>query len=82
MAFILDDILLAPVKMTVWVAEKLRDSALQEMTDEAGIYEELLHLQMQFEMDEIDEAEFERREQDVMERLDRARQLKKEMDGP
>ncbi|VFQ43064.1 gas vesicle protein GvpG [Desulfoluna butyratoxydans] len=80
MVLILDDILLAPVKMTVWVAGKLRDTALQEMTDEAGIHEELLHLQMQFEMEEIDEAEFDRKEQALMDRLDRARRLKKEMD--
>lgn len=78
MAFILDTILLSPIKMTVWVAKKLRESALNEMTDESKIHEELLHLQMQFEMDEMDEAEFDRLEDELMERLDRARTLKKE----
>ena len=78
MAFILDTILLSPIKMTVWVAKKLRESALDEMTDESKIHEELLHLQMQFEMDEMDEAEFDRLEDELMERLDRARTLKKE----
>lgn len=79
MAFIIDDILLMPMKMAVWVAEKLRESALNEMTDESRIHEELLHLQMEFEMDEIDEEEFDRRENALMERLERARKLKKEM---
>jgi len=79
MAFLLDDILLSPMKMTVWVARKLRASALNEMTDESKIHEELLHLQMKFEMDEIDEAEFDRMENALMERLDHARKLKKEM---
>lgn len=78
MAFILDDILLAPMKLTVWVAEKLRESALNEMTDESKIHEELLYLQMQFEMDEIEEEVFDRQENELMERLDRARQLKRE----
>lgn len=79
MALIIDDILLMPMKMAVWVAEKLRESALNEMTDESRIHEELLHLQMEFEMDEIDEEAFDRRENALMERLERARKLKKEM---
>ena len=50
MAFIIDDILLSPIRLTVWVAEKLRDAAFQEMTDDSRVHEELLHLQMRYEM--------------------------------
>ena len=69
MAFILDDILLSPIKFTIWLGEKLRDAAYEEMTDESKIHEELLQLQMRFEMGEIGEQEFEKEEGRLMERL-------------
>jgi deoxyribodipyrimidine photolyase-like uncharacterized protein len=78
-AFILDDILLSPVKFTIWLGEKLRDAAVQEMTDETRLQDELLQLQMQFEMGEIDEQEFEKQEAELMERMEEARKLKSEL---
>lgn len=78
MAFILDDILLSPIKFTIWLGEKLRDAAYEEMTDESKIHEELLQLQMRFEMGEIGEQEFEQEEGRLMERLQMIRKLKKE----
>jgi len=50
MAFIIDDILLSPLKFTVWIGKKLGESAYQEMTDESKIHEELLQLQMRYEV--------------------------------
>jgi len=81
MAFILDDILFSPLKFTVWLAEKLKESATLEMTDEAKVHEELLHLQMQYEMGEIGEKEFEKREARLMEQMERIRKLKEEMEA-
>lgn len=81
MAFILDDILFSPLKFTIWLGEKLRDAALQEMTDEARVQEDLLHLQMQYEMGEIEEEEFEKREARLMERLEEIRKIKEEMEA-
>ncbi|MDY6910543.1 MAG: gas vesicle protein GvpG [Thermodesulfobacteriota bacterium] len=78
MAFILDDILLSPIKFTIWLGEKLRDAAYEEMTDESKIHEELLQLQMRFEMGEIGEQEFEKEEDRLMEQLEMIRKLKKE----
>jgi hypothetical protein len=78
MAFILDDILLSPIKFTIWLGEKLRDAAYEEMTDESKIHEELLQLQMRFEMGEIGEQEFEQEEGRLMERLEMITKLKKE----
>jgi hypothetical protein len=78
MAFILDDILLSPIKFTIWLGKKLRDAAYDEMTDESKIHEELLQLQMRFEMGEIGEQEFEQEEGRLMERLEMIRKLKKE----
>jgi hypothetical protein len=78
MAFILDDILFSPIKFTIWLGEKLRDAAYSEMTDETKIREGLLHLQMQFEMDEITEAEYEKQETLLMEKLEMIRKMKEE----
>jgi hypothetical protein len=78
MAFILDRILFSPIKLTVWLGEKLRDAAYDEVTDESKIHEGLLHLQMQFEMDEISEEEYERQETRLMEQLEMIRKMKEE----
>lgn len=79
MAFILDDILFSPVKLTLWLGEKLRDAAYDEVTDESKIHEGLLHLQMQFEMEEIGEEEYEKQETRLMEQLEMIRRMKEEV---
>jgi len=79
MAFILDDILLSPLKLTVWLGKKLRESAYEEMTDESRIHEELLHLQMRYEMEEIDDETYEREETKLMEQLESIRKMKEEI---
>ena len=76
MAFILDDILFSPLKLTIWLGEKLRDAAYHEMTDESKVHEGLLQLQMQLEMDEISEAEYEKQESRLMEQLEMIRRMK------
>jgi len=81
MAFILDDILFSPLKFTIWLGEKLRDAAYQEMTDESKVHEALLQLQMRFEMEEISEDEYEKEETRVMEQLERIRKMKEEGPG-
>ncbi len=78
MAFIIDDILFSPVKLTVWLGNKLRESAYQEMTDESKIHEELLHLQMQHEIGEVGEEKYEKEEAKLMERLEAIRKMKEE----
>ncbi|MBA3063445.1 MAG: gas vesicle protein GvpG [Atribacteria sp.] len=78
MAFIIDDILLSPLKFTVWIAAKLRDSAYQEMTDESRVHEDLLALQMRYEIGEISEEEYEKKEAGLMERLEAIRAMKEE----
>ena len=78
MAFILDDILFSPLKLTIWLGEKLRDAAYNEITDESKIHEGLLHLQMRYEMEEISEEEYEKQETDLMEQLEMIRKMKEE----
>jgi len=76
MAFILDDILLAPVKGVHWIAKTLQEHAEAEMTDESGIQQRLLDLQMQFECYEISEEEYIEQEDVLMKRLDEIRKHK------
>lgn len=76
MAFLVDSILLAPVKVPDWIARKVSEAAYNEMTDESSIRHELLQLQMRFELGEVDMQEYERREAKLLEDLERARELK------
>ena len=78
MVFIIDDILLSPLKFTMWLGNKLRESAYQEMTDESKIHEELLQLQMRYETEEISEETYEKEEARLMEQLDAIREMKEE----
>ena len=71
MAFLIDDILLAPIKGIVWLGEKVRDMALEELEDTPEkLQRELLDLQMTFETEEITEAEYQKKEKDILERLE------------
>ena len=81
MAFIIDDILLGPVKLVKWVGEKLLESAEQEVTDESVIQEQLLELQMRYELDEITEEEYMKGEDRLMEKLEAIRKYKEEKEA-
>ncbi|ABQ27004.1 gas vesicle protein GvpG [Geotalea uraniireducens] len=79
MIFLLDDILLSPIKGLVWVADKLKDMAESEMTDDSRIHEELLELQMRFELDEMTEEEYLSKEAELMARLEEIMERKEEL---
>jgi hypothetical protein len=68
--FLLDSILLAPLKGVVWLGEKLSEMAEHELSDEGRIKEELMALQLQFELDQIGEQEYDQKEQELLARLD------------
>ena len=70
MAFLLDDILLAPLKGVVFIARKVRDTAMEELLDEEGVRQELRELYMLLEAGTISEEEFEEREEELVERLE------------
>lgn len=61
-------LLLAPVKGLAAVAERLKEAAEKEL-DPGTIRDELLELQLAYEMGEVDEAEYEASYQALMERL-------------
>ena len=71
MAFLIDDILLAPIKGIVWIAEKIRDMAVEELEDTPEkLQRELLDLQMALEAEQISETEYQKKEKDILERLE------------
>jgi len=68
--FLIDSILLAPLKGVIWMGQKLSDMAQEEMTDKGRIKEQLMRLQLQFELDEISEEEYDKKESELLDRLD------------
>jgi hypothetical protein len=54
---------------TRWTLEKVDRVVREELTDDTPIKEELMQLQLQLEMGEIDDAEYVKREAEVMQRL-------------
>jgi len=68
--FLLDSILLAPLKGVVWLGEKLNEIAERELSDEGRIKEQLMALQLQFELDQIGEQEYDQKEHELLARLD------------
>jgi hypothetical protein len=76
--FILDDILLSPLKGLAWIAEKIDETAQGELSDEGKLMDKLMELQLRFELDEIDEEEYNKRESELLERMDAVREKNKE----
>lgn len=76
--FLIDDILLAPLKGVIWVAEKIKEVAEQELYDEGRIKEKLMELQLKLELEEINEEEYKKQEKELLARLDAIRKAKEE----
>ncbi len=68
--FLIDSILLAPLKGVIWMGQKLGDMAQKELSDKGRIKEELMRLQLQFELDEISRQEYNKKEKELLDRLD------------
>jgi len=68
--FLIDSILLAPLKGVIWMGQKLGDMAQKELSDKGRIKEELMALQLRFELEEINEEEYDKRETELLDRLD------------
>jgi len=69
--FLIDDLLLAPLKGVIFIANKINEVLEKEMSDEGSVKERLMSLQLRFEMDEIDEEEYDRREDELLKQLER-----------
>ncbi|MEI7675669.1 MAG: gas vesicle protein GvpG [Bacteroidales bacterium] len=71
--FIIDDILFAPLNGLIFIAEKINDVVEKETSDEGTVKERLMALQLRFELDEIDEEEYDRQEDELLKKLERIR---------
>lgn len=76
--FLIDDILLSPVKLVVWLGKKINEVADEELSDEGRIKEKLMQLQLRFEIDEIREEEYNKQEEELLARLQAIRKAKEE----
>ena len=74
--FLIDDILLAPLKGIIFLGEKINEVIEKEMSDEGAIKERLMALQLKFEMDEIDEDEYDKQEDELLKLLENIREDK------
>ncbi len=77
---LIDDILLkAPLKGMIFLGKEISKIADREQSDEGTIKERLMELQMKFEMDEIDEDEYDRREEELLGLLEQIRKEKQDL---
>jgi uncharacterized membrane protein len=76
--FLIDDILLAPLKSVIWLGKKINEVVEREVSDEGRIKERLMELQLRFELDEITEDEYNKQEKELLARLDEIRRAKEE----
>jgi hypothetical protein len=71
--FLIDDLLTLPVKGFLGIFKKIHEMAEQELSDETYLLETLMALRLRFELDEINEEEYNRQEKELLARLDAAR---------
>jgi hypothetical protein len=64
---------LAPLRGTIWVAERLMEVAEREVDSEATFKRLLVEAEIAFEAGELSEGEYEQIEDELLERLELAR---------
>jgi hypothetical protein len=70
--FLVDDLLMSPLKGVLWVFREIHDAAQQELAGEGeAITAALSELYMKLETGQITEAEFDAQEKMLLDRLDR-----------
>jgi len=62
-----------PMKGVIWIGKKFKEAADVELTNKSKVQEELLDLQMHFEMGQVDEEEYKKEETKLLERLEAIR---------
>lgn len=78
MGFILDDILLFPINGVVWLGQKIKESAEADLLDDSNVRESLLKLQMELEMGQLTEPEYDKKEAELLGRLEEIRKYKEQ----
>ena len=68
--FIIDDILLAPMKGLLYIFKEIQKVAEGEIEDTSDkLKNELLEIQMLFETDQITEKEYSKKEEGILQRM-------------
>ena len=67
--FLIDDLLLAPVNGFKFILGQIQKMADQELNDDSVIKDQLLELQMRYELEEISDEDFREREAELFARL-------------
>lgn len=75
---LIDDLLLLPFKGLIGIFEEIRKMAERELTDEGYIQEKLMELQLRFELDEINEDEYNKQKIGLLAQLDSISKAKEE----
>ena len=68
-----------PIAGIKWSLNQVMQVAEEELTDDSSVKQELMELQMQLELGDIDDAEYVRRETDVMRRLREVREWRERL---
>ncbi len=71
-----------PVAGIRWTLSKVQRVAEEELTDDTAVKQELMELQMQLELGDIDDAEYLRREAELMQRLREIREWRERLGRP
>lgn len=71
--FIIDDIVLAPLKGIIFIGNKIDELIQKEISDEGRIKERLMELQLKFELDEITTEEYDQREAELLDMIEKIR---------
>ena len=83
MAFLLDDILLAPIKLPVagftWILRQIQTMANEELLNDQPWKERLIELQMMLEVGDISDADYAEEEKKVFQALRDIRARKEEV---
>jgi Gas vesicle protein G len=71
-----------PVNGIKWTLGKVQRVAEEQLTDDTAVKQELMELQMQLELGDIDDAEYLRREAELMQRLREIREWRERLGQP
>src|SRR2546423_14944721 len=70
---------LGPIWGTKWTLDKVDRAVREELTDDTPIKEDLMALQLQLETGEIEDAEYVRREAELMQRFREVREWREKV---
>jgi len=80
--FLVDDLILAPGSFLIWVARKVYEAAQEELDNEtARITTDLTELHRKLEAGAITESQFDAREKELLDRLDRIREQSEDLEN-